>query len=69
MEWISVDEKLPEFGDRVLCYTKNGDYITCFLNGRNVWKTLGMKRNYYLSQENWPTHYMSLPQPPVNEIK
>lgn len=54
-DWISVDDRLPEEGDRVLSYSNGGmmqrDYIY-----RNKWESYD--RGYNV------THWMPLPKPP-----
>jgi hypothetical protein len=52
MEWISVEDRLPEEGDVVLTFSKNG--------GRAVRKFDNGQFGYY----DDITHWMPLPDPP-----
>lgn len=63
-EWVSVDERLSEMGERVLTIDKNNNQRVAYLNLSYVWKYIGDKKNLYISQENLPTHWRELPQPP-----
>lgn len=65
-EWISVKDKLPEEGQKVLCYEPDvfpderyrSDYdVAVYENGR--WET----SNYLGAYK--PTHWMPLPPPPL----
>ena len=71
-EWISVEDRWPEIGERVLVYQERGvhgghtidiDYRTCEeypdnpeLNNRIVWKDQGIHNDIH-----W---WMPLPEPP-----
>lgn len=63
MEWISVNDRLPEDGQKVIT-TKNGVFeIQRYEKRRNGW----------ISQNNWfwsmamVSHWMPLPEPPKKE--
>lgn len=66
-EWISVEDRLPEFDIEVLCFMKSYDGITgsAVLSHCNesdeVWKINGCPFNEMV----WDvTHWMPLPPPP-----
>ena len=54
-EWISVDERLPDWRDgKVLVFTKYG-FSICERTVNNRWRG---------QHANWITHWAYLPQPP-----
>ena len=64
-EWIPVEDRLPEFGERVICTDGN----TVFEQYRvepscvyGMWDRFGLK-----SPMQKVTHWMPLPQPPKGE--
>lgn len=62
--WISVDDRLPECGEYLVCCdTDDGQYVTAMeFNGKN-WLIDGeptYRASYYIS----PIHWMPLPPPP-----
>lgn len=63
-EWISVDEKLPENGQVVLFYQKDG-FIYCaeYFAGNAL-----MSPGWFIDNDSWDakevTHWMPLPAPP-----
>jgi hypothetical protein len=60
-EWISVKDRLPENGQRVLCYNKYmyvKDYDCVFYDGDFNWT--GSR----IGQIEGVTHWMPLPKPP-----
>lgn len=63
-EWISVDEKLPENGQVVLFYQKDG-FIYCaeYFAGNAL-----MSPGWFIDNDSWDakevTHWMPLPEPP-----
>lgn len=75
MEWISVKDRLPEIGQRVLVYQKSGVFggneieityrIDEFyesseeINNQIVWDGQGMCNDIH--------HWMPLPEPPVSD--
>ena len=62
-EWISVDDRLPEDGDIVLCYMEFGEQrIARWDESENCWA--GQLIDYHKEQV---THWMPLPQPPKGE--
>jgi len=57
MEWISVDERLPEGSHSVLIYSKDGEVGEGFFS-RGKWL------QYRWSASVKATHWMPKPQPP-----
>lgn len=66
MEWISVKDRLPEFGAHIACL-KNKSVIE--LNFSPIpspyWFKVGMGIN--VGKNNPVTHWMPLPEPPPKE--
>lgn len=59
-EWISVEERLPEEGTRVLGYDYMGNVVCYFVYGTRYWFEDGWN-----SAKGWGvTHWMPLPEPP-----
>ena len=57
-EWISVDDRLPDWRDgKVLAFTKYG-FSICERTLNNRWRG---------QHANWITHWAYLPQPPKGE--
>lgn len=61
MEWISVNDSLPETGKRVLTYADNGAMFAAHLDGYWYVDTGEM---YYSTPLANITHWMPLPAPP-----
>lgn len=60
MEWISVNDRLPDDGQEVVTY-KNGIYeIQKYEKRRNGW----ISRSYWFWTMATVTHWMPLPEPP-----
>lgn len=67
MNWINVQESLPEEGRKVLTIDARGpielveyriDYIILFDEGEHIWACR------YDREQNEVTHWMPLPEPP-----
>ena len=61
-EWISVEERLPEVGEKVLVYSKSEDFYGIGQYSKYLKKFCVMR----IDGEN-VTHWMPLPQPPKGE--
>ena len=61
MEWISVNDRVPEDLQVVLCHNKEGFFIACF---RHRFKMEPWFQPYDDSINDDPTHWMPLPKPP-----
>lgn len=63
MEWISVNDRLPEKAGEYLTYTAKGSYLVLFYSAKHK---LFNVRDYFTCYENAIkcTHWMSLPEPP-----
>lgn len=63
-EWISVKDRLPEFGQAVLIYTEYGKYDVCDIardsDGDIMWHNFIRPRHTNGSV----THWQPLPKPP-----
>lgn len=69
MEWISVSDRLPELGQRVLFYDRNGliHVATYELSEREKWKCFmehGAGWDGDSVQNEHVTHWMPIPTPP-----
>ena len=68
MEWISVDERLPELSTLVICYCNNGFINSGYLNypgtkdNFNLCSTGLLK--YFSCGSETVTHWMPMPEPP-----
>ena len=64
-EWISVKERLPEVGERVLTLDRRGNIrnrrLRTYLNGDNYFAPDGLEPGKHI------THWMPLPKPPEKE--
>lgn len=59
-DWVSVSERLPDFGSRVIaCGEKGGVFVV-----KSEGKTTGFGRMDGASKYRSFTHWMPLPQPP-----
>ena len=64
-EWISVDDRLPEHGDVVLCFMKFGEHrILQWDNVSSWWLGYGQGDDW---QKADVTHWAKMPQPPKGE--
>ena len=64
MEWISVSDRLPEDGIRVLTYADNS---AMFVASRDDGWYVDTGEYYYSSPFTNITHWMPLPEPPKEE--
>lgn len=70
MRWISVEERLPEVGQKVLAYRPtahlhNDSPVTdCVYTGEITTSWEGVEHHF--SRINHPTHWMPLPDAPGN---
>lgn len=70
MEWISVDDRLPEIGDEVIVYTPNSRTKVTALcrliryeeDAEFFWDNFYGGTNFHLKES--VTHWMPLPAPP-----
>lgn len=61
--WIPVTERLPEAGERVLCYCRANIYEVMKMRTDGNW-VYDMNHIY---MHSFVTHWMPLPQPPKEE--
>jgi hypothetical protein len=55
MDWISIDDRLPKLGDRVLIFTSQALEAVMYKNGYF---------NRFGHDIDYATHWMPLPKPP-----
>jgi hypothetical protein len=67
MEWISVDDRLPEDYTWVLCYGDSA-ISTCGYSKREGFNHWDLKRAPGLNTDDI-THWMPLPKPPMKQNK
>ena len=58
MEWISVEDRLPEYGIKVLTYRRDAPEIISIEMRLYCNRFIGLKDKLH------PTHWMPLPEPP-----
>lgn len=68
-QWIPVTERLPELGENVLMYFKDGETVVSgFLNGgepgRATWWSSFTEGDWYTDCDSSPDYWMSVPEPP-----
>ena len=61
--WIPVTERLPEIGERVLCYCRANIYDVLKMRSDGSW-VYEISRAYMSS---FVTHWMPLPEPPKDD--
>lgn len=59
-EWISVKDKLPEFGDQVLIYI--GSQMTVAEYTKGMGFICAIERDMFI--QDYITHWQKLPEPP-----
>ena len=65
-EWISVDERLPDAGERVLCYCRANIYEVMKMRTDGAWvHNDKVYDSTYMG--GFVTHWMPLPAPPKEE--
>jgi hypothetical protein len=60
VEWISVNDRLPEIGDKVLIYCSSQGQLIAYLSYEKQWIHVFDGSYLYLNI----THWMPLPEPP-----
>jgi hypothetical protein len=63
VEWIPVTERLPDAGERVLCYCRANIYEVMKMRTDGDW----VYDTNHIYMHSFVTHWMSLPQPPKEE--
>ena len=61
--WIPVTERLPEAGERVLCYCRANIYEVMKMRTDGDW----VYDTNHVYMHSFVTHWMPLPQPPKEE--
>ena len=70
MEWISVDDRLPELCGRddyemhVVCLLDSGERQVCYMEESDVWESYDIN-----TSDAEVTHWMPLPEPPNSHNK
>ena len=60
-DWVSVKDRLPDDGTRVLCYCRGNQYDIChFQKKRKTW----FDRSWNGYAQGYVTHWMPLPELP-----
>ena len=66
-EWISVKDRLPEFGENVLTYSPeekvSPKYCNAYIGENGEW----IERSFFERPLGKVTHWMPLPEPPEVE--
>lgn len=63
-EWVSVKDRLPEDGTRVLCYCRGNQYDIChFQKKRKAW----FDRSWNSYAQDYVTHWMPLSELPKED--
>lgn len=62
IEWISVNDRLPEHDELVIIYSKYGREFVVYNKANNCWDDIDGD-DYYRDIE-WATYWIPLPEPP-----
>lgn len=65
MEWISVKDRLPKIGDRVLVICEDGSYFAATLSVDPFVEGPFFEASYFPYLD--VTHWMQLPEPPKQQ--
>jgi hypothetical protein len=65
MNWISVDERLPPNGQRVLLYRIDCTITVGYFVGHKINKEVWRSHDLMWPYQYPPTHWMPIPDPPV----
>ena len=63
MQWVSVEEGLPDPWQKVNVFLDNGKILTVHTDGNGRWCDIQGHHNESV------THWMPLPEPPVNKYR
>lgn len=63
MGWIKVEDRLPEYGERVLTMTDYGGFDVCYLSYSGSFRN-SMRPEH---TNGSTTHWMPLPEPPKED--
>lgn len=72
-EWISVKERLPEYGERVLVVSRVADLAVSYVDTMSYDPEEGICPEGWYTDDGWPrkddevTHWQPLPEPPGEE--
>lgn len=69
IEWISVEDRLPEIAKMVLVYTKNGVIDTAWRTGFSIPQGKWDTYSGAIYGNDKITHWMPLPEPPKEQKK
>lgn len=65
-DWRDTDMTCPDDNEEVLCFCKTGKYdILTWNQSRGIW----IGEANYIHQKSFVTHWASLPEPPIPELK
>lgn len=64
-EWISVKDRLPEDGQRILVHL-DLDIEICYFSKEDGWKNMD-GGDWYEIDSKYVTHWMTLPKPPAED--
>lgn len=68
-EWISVKDRLPKRGEKVLAYMDFSQlgFDNEISDNTYMGKLVGTKKDVWVWQSDYVTHWMPLPEPPEGE--
>lgn len=71
MKWISVNDKLPKYNQRVLCFQPANDYLPDWVYEGYLEHSKRFGKEWFAVEDpsiKWyPTHWMNLPTKPERD--